>query len=95
MSNVIQVEFEQQTRLIRLPVHGIVIMLSHECGSITSDLLHDVPHHLLEYAELCAAVNALESLILAHAVAGIDVETPAYMEGIETAINAAFQRFDF
>ena len=32
--------------------------------------------------------NGIESVILAHACAGIDIESPAYLEGIETAINA-------
>lgn len=34
------------------------------------------------------ALDALESLILAHACAGIDVGSPAYLEGIETAMDA-------
>jgi len=32
-------------------------------------------------------MDALESIILSHACAGIDVTTPAYLEGIETACN--------
>jgi hypothetical protein len=42
------------------------------------------------YEFLChrAAVDALESMVLAHAVAGIDVESPAYLEGIETTVLA-------
>ena len=32
-------------------------------------------------------MDALESIILAHACAGIDVTTSAYLEGIETACN--------
>ncbi len=33
-------------------------------------------------------MDALESMILAHAQAGIDITTPAYLEGIETACQA-------
>lgn len=33
-------------------------------------------------------VNAITSMVLAHAMAGIDIETPAYIEGIETALEA-------
>jgi hypothetical protein len=33
-------------------------------------------------------IDAIESLILAHACAGIDIESPAYIEGIETAVEA-------
>jgi hypothetical protein len=32
-------------------------------------------------------VNIIESIILAHAVAGVDIESPAYLEGIETVID--------
>lgn len=35
------------------------------------------------------AVDGILSTILAHACAGIDVESPAYLEGIETALQAA------
>lgn len=37
-----------------------------------------------ESAVLAAALDAVEQLVLAHAVAGVDVESPAYMEGVET-----------
>ncbi len=33
-------------------------------------------------------MDALESIILALAIAGIDITTPAYLEGIETAVEA-------
>jgi hypothetical protein len=33
-------------------------------------------------------MDALESLILAHACAGVDVTTPEYIEGIKTAIES-------
>lgn len=39
------------------------------------------------------ALDAVESLVLAHACAGIDVNSPAYLEGIETAINALGNEF--
>jgi hypothetical protein len=40
-----------------------------------------------------AAVDALESLILAHAVAGVDVTSPAYLEGLDTAVDAISDNF--
>lgn len=33
-------------------------------------------------------MDAVESILLAHACAGIDVINPAYLEGLQTAINA-------
>ncbi|EPW5429255.1 hypothetical protein ACYVOU_002418 [Vibrio cholerae] len=40
-----------------------------------------------------AAVDGLESLILAHFMMGIDVSNPAYLEGIETAYAAISRQF--
>jgi hypothetical protein len=34
------------------------------------------------------AVDALTSLILAHACAGVDVESPAYVKGVNVALDA-------
>jgi hypothetical protein len=41
-----------------------------------------------------SAVDALESIILAHFCAGIDVCSPAYLEGIETACQALGNNID-
>jgi len=35
-----------------------------------------------------AAMDAIESIILAHVCAGVDVLDPGYIEGIETAVEA-------
>ena len=40
------------------------------------------------------AIDAIESLVLALAVAGIDVETPAFHEAVVTALDAVTQKFD-
>lgn len=34
-----------------------------------------------------AAIDGILSTVLAHAVAGINIESPAYLEGIETAFD--------
>ena len=45
----------------------------------------------MQYA---AAIDGLESLILAHACAGIDISSSAYVEGIETAVEAIVNNFN-
>jgi hypothetical protein len=66
---------------MELGVYGIVIV----DGTITSDLkVGDIPGH----EEFDAAMDGIESIILAHHEAGIDVSSPAYLEGIETAVQA-------
>jgi hypothetical protein len=79
-------------RTIRLPCYGIAVTLSRGnradkpgSGAIVSDL------HAAGTAsnrQFNAAIDGLESLILAQACAGVDVESPAYIEGIETAVEA-------
>ena len=82
---------------IELPCYGIVVEVgdsrpenpnAFEGGSLVSSDLG--PNLLLdeEDVEGQAAADALESLILAHACAGIDIASPAYVEGIETAVEA-------
>ena len=80
-------------RTIRLPCYGITIRLDSEntgerpgCGTITSELKEAEEDG--EGMQFNAAMDGLESLILAHACAGIDVQSPAYVEGIETAVDA-------
>lgn len=77
---------------ITLPCFGIVIDLGHEDpdrpgvylgGKITSDLKKEADNRLCR-----TAMDAIESLILAHVCASVDVASPAYVEGIETAVEA-------
>lgn len=63
--------------IIKLPCYGIVVTFAPgESGELRSDL---------DSEEM---IDGIESMILAHAIAGIDIESPAYIEGIETAVEA-------
>lgn len=79
------------SKTIELPVYGIRIRISKNGeGAIGSDL----PTSDDEYGEdsessaLHAAYSGIEALVLAHACAGVDVESPEYLEGLETAVDA-------
>jgi hypothetical protein len=84
-------------RTIRLPCYGITICLNRENtakapghGTITSNLQ---PAGKAAVEKLFnAAIDGVESLILGHACAGVDVASPAYVEGIETAVEAIGNR---
>jgi len=83
-------------RKIQLPCYGITLTLAREngveepgSGSIVSDLREPDTATNRQYN---AAIDGLEALILAHACAGVDVESPAYLEGIETAVDAIANR---
>jgi hypothetical protein len=91
-------------RVITLPCCGIVVTLgkpdpdhpgAYLGGTISSDLHEERPEDIeggskkdTEWDRAEAAIDALESVILAHANAGIDIASPAYVEGIETAVQA-------
>lgn len=76
-------------KIINLPVFGIVVNTNHHGGSISSTGLQDEDAG----PEYKAAIDGLLSLILAHACAGIDVETPAYLEGVEVALDSVANKY--
>jgi hypothetical protein len=85
-------------QLIRLSCFGIEVALDGKgAGTIKSDLIDDAdlenPKDAVDVTEYTAAVNAIESLILAHACAGIDISSLAYIEGIETAVDKVLNEY--
>ena len=76
-------------KCIELNCFGIIVEFDTETGSgqiLTSDLHEDCDDEGHELHD--AAMDAIESIILAHACAGVDISSPAYVEGIETAVIA-------
>jgi len=71
-------------KTINLPVYSIVLTVNDRGGSISSAELQD-ENASPEYR---AAIEGLLSVILAHACAGVDVESPAYLEGVEVAVDS-------
>ena len=95
-------------KTIKLPCFGIVVELTDEelhaitpnrynGGYITSDLHENPDNSDMEdendIADYNHAMDGIESLILNHAVAGIDIESPAYIEGIESAVEGCANNF--
>ena len=86
-------------KTIKLPCFGIVITLGDGVNSITDDLHeHLYPENAgvddgkYETSQLFNnMIDGITSMILAHACAGIDVTSPAYIEGIEVAVEACTQ----
>lgn len=54
-----------------------------EGGSISGSLVGPDDGEIFE-----AMADALESLVLAHACAGVQVDSPEYLEGVRTAVEA-------
>lgn len=72
-------------RYYHLEIDGetIDVQVEEDGGLITSSISEGV-----DDPQLAAALDGLESLILAHACEGIDITSPAYKEGIQTALEA-------
>jgi len=58
------------------------------CDQSTYDDTLETEKQTIERRVHNSRIDAIESLVLAHATVGIDVTTPAYIEGIETAVDA-------
>ena len=71
--------------IFNLQVFGIRVTVDDFGGNgeIVSDLREDDGDEVYN-----AAMDGIESMILAHACAGIKICSPAYVEGIETAVQA-------
>jgi hypothetical protein len=71
------------------------MVLEVKCGggTITSDLKEGEAIGEDGDKEYLAAVDAIESIVLAHAAAGIDVKTLSYIQGIETAVQKITEKF--
>lgn len=89
-------------KTIKIPTWGIVIDIELDeenrpiGGNITSDLhedFEDIEEPTTEELQYDACIDAIESLVLAHAMAEIDVTTPQYIQGLETAINACANNY--
>lgn len=78
---------------IKLPIYGIEVHLdNHGGGCITSTDLKT--EHNDEEDELYnAAMDGIESMILAHSCAGVDITTKEYLEGITTSVEACANNY--
>jgi hypothetical protein len=81
-----------ETKQIVLGAFGIVITIDYDAegrpiaGSIVSELQeNEIDEDTQVYN---VAMDAIESMVLAHAMAEIDVTSNGYIEGLDTAVNA-------
>ncbi|MDO8302263.1 MAG: hypothetical protein Q7T18_03385 [Sedimentisphaerales bacterium] len=84
-------------KTIKLPIHNIVITLTendldkpklYAAGTITSNIKDNN-----KPSRFSAAVDTLESVILGHAVAGLNVEASEYLEGLISALDKIVNEF--
>jgi hypothetical protein len=70
---------------IKVTIDGTTVCLE---SNLTTNLDTSDEDDEDEYAEAIAAIDGLESLVLAHASAGVNIEDPLYQQGIWTALEA-------
>ena len=89
-------------KTIKLPCYGIQIELEgcdeSLSGILTSNLHHEVSEETeITYEEeensIRGAINAVESFILACACAGVDVESLAFVQAIETTVDGIINNY--
>ena len=75
-------------RLIKLAIHNMEVRLNGDgTGTVMSDLYRD-PRYTSD-PEWRAAVDAIENVVLAHALSGLNVASPIYCQGLDLAFKAA------
>ncbi len=74
-----------------IPEFGIEVEVNDKGTGIITSNLHAVEDEGED--EYNAACDGLESLILGHACAGLDISAPAYVTGIRTAVEAIANHF--
>ena len=55
------------------------------CGHVIVGICQDMDHAGTVFS---GRIDGIESLVLAHACSGVDVEDAKYVEGVQTAIDA-------
>lgn len=77
-----------------IPKYGITVNVCSDSGANVGEITSELTKHVIgdeptaNDFELKGAVNAIESLIVAHACSGIDVASKAYVEGLDSALEA-------
>lgn len=73
---------------IDIPCFNIKIVLKPGAGVIASNLRSS------DMLRNDAAIDAIETMIVSHATMGIDVTSPAYVQGIKDAVEAMSHRIN-
>jgi CheY-specific phosphatase CheX len=78
---------------VELP-YGIIVEFDlegngHIVDGIREDIdwIRDDPDEAQEKQDYNNMIDGVTSMVLGHACAGVDIESPAYIEGLETAIE--------
>ena len=73
-------------KTFNLGIYNIVVTIDeNNIGGITSSLLSGEDCDNID--EYVVAINAIESIILAHACAGINIESKEYISGVQTTLD--------
>jgi hypothetical protein len=78
-----------------IPEFGITVQVVPGGSRSTASISSELKEHMFgkdepgpNDFEILGAIDAIESMVLAHACAGIDVASPAYVEGLRCSLEA-------
>ena len=75
-------------KVLEMPLpENIVVTLDDDGGGTITSELHMPEELQSDYSDYEIAIDVVESLILAHACAGIDILNPQYVQGVEVALE--------
>ena len=79
-----------ETKQIVLGAFGIVITIDYDAEGrpIAGSIVSELQENEIDDQVYNGAMDAIESMVLAHAMAEIDVTSNGYIEGLDTAVNA-------
>lgn len=83
---------KQRTITLALGKDRIDIRLSDKGGGTIESTLKQQSDEIEDWSHYNAMIDAFESVVLAHAVAGVDVANKAYIRGLKTALEAIENR---
>lgn len=85
-------------KILRIKKYGITVKVSNGGGVITSKLKENFCGSFKQDKEAYninkTIVDTIEALILAHASAGIDVSSKAYVNGLDSCLEAIANNLD-
>ena len=84
------------SKTIELPCYGIKVTVNNHDGLVSglifSDLIEE--NRIAGKEAVDYAMHGIENMILAAACAGLDIQSPAFLEAIETAVDACTENLE-
>ena len=84
------------SKTIELPCYGIKVTLAEQDGQVSGEIQSDLIEsgRIAGKEDIDYAMDGVESMILSCACSGIDIQSPAFLEAIETSVDACTEKLE-